>query len=118
MRDQYRVVVIDGGVVEASALHRLAKPVWSDVAIIERSALTAETRWHAGGGVHALDADPNTAALQPSTIDLLSEIEVESGHELSLHMIGGISVASAPVPSRGGTNAPGADRSERANVDR
>ncbi len=96
MRDQYRVVVIGGGVVGASVLYHLAKLGWTDVAIVERSVLTAGSSWHAAGGVHALNADPNIAALQTYTIDLLSEIEAESGHDISLHMTGGISVASAP----------------------
>jgi dimethylglycine dehydrogenase len=96
MRDQYRVVVIGGGVVGASVLYHLAKLGWTDVAILERSVLTAGSSWHAAGGVHALNADPNIAALQTYTIDLLSEIEAESGHDISLHMTGGISVASAP----------------------
>ena len=77
-------------------LYHLAKFGWTDVAIVERSVLTAGSSWHAAGGVHALNADPNIAALQTYTIDLLSEIEAESGHDISLHMTGGISVASAP----------------------
>jgi len=37
------------------------------------------------------------AALQAYTIDLLSEIERESGQSIGLHMTGGITVASAPA---------------------
>jgi len=93
---EYRVVVIGGGVVGASVLYHLAKLGWSDIAILERSVLTAGSSWHAAGGVHALNADPNIAALQAYTIDLLSEIEQESGQNIGMHMTGGISVASAP----------------------
>jgi dimethylglycine dehydrogenase len=97
MRSQYRVVVIGGGVVGASVLYHLAKFGWQDVALFERSVLTAGSSWHAAGGVHALNADPNMAALQAYTIDLLSEIEKESGQDIGLHMTGGITVASAPA---------------------
>ncbi len=97
MKSQYRVVVIGGGVVGVSVLYHLAKFGWSDVALIERSVLTAGSSWHAAGGVHALNADPNMAALQAYTIDLLSEIERESGQSIGLHMTGGITVASAPA---------------------
>jgi dimethylglycine dehydrogenase len=45
--------------------------------------------WHAAGGFHALNADPNMAALQAYTIDLLSEIQEESGQDIGLHMTGG-----------------------------
>ena len=96
MKSEYRVVVIGGGVVGASVLYHLAKLGWSDIAIVERSVLTAGSSWHAAGGIHALNADPNIAALQAYTIDLLSEIEQESGQDIGMHMTGGISVASAP----------------------
>jgi len=95
--DQYRVVVIGGGVVGASVLYHLAKFGWTDVALVERSVLTAGSSWHAAGGVHALNADPNMAALQAYTIDLLKEIGEESGQDIGLHMTGGITVASAPA---------------------
>ncbi|MFT4715134.1 MAG: dimethylglycine dehydrogenase [Paracoccaceae bacterium] len=96
MKESYKVVVIGGGVVGASVLYHLAKFGWSDVAIVERSILTAGSSWHAAGGIHALNADPSMAALQAYTIDLLSEIQEESGQDIGLHMAGGISVASAP----------------------
>jgi len=96
MKDQYRVVVIGGGVVGASVLYHLAKFGWTDVALIERNVLTAGSSWHAAGGIHALNADPNMAALQAYTIDLLSEVEEESGIDIGLHMTGGITVACDP----------------------
>jgi len=97
MKSQYRVVVIGGGVVGASVLYHLAKFGWTDIALLERNVLTAGSSWHAAGGVHALNADPNMAALQAYTIDLLSEIQEESGQDIGLHMTGGITMASAPA---------------------
>lgn len=93
MKSHYRVVVIGGGVVGTSVLYHLAKLGWSDVALIERSVLTAGSSWHAAGGFHALNADPNIAALQAYTIDLLSEIEQESGQSVGMHMTGGLTLA-------------------------
>ncbi len=97
MKSHYQVVVIGGGVVGSSVLYHLAKFGWQDVALLERSVLTAGSSWHAAGGVHALNADPNMASLQAYTIDLLAEIEKESGQDIGLHMTGGITVASAPA---------------------
>ena len=94
MQNQYRVVVIGGGVVGASVLYHLAKFGWTDCAIIEREVLTAGSSWHAAGGIHALNADPNMAALQAYTIDLLAEVEQESGENINLHMTGGITIAT------------------------
>jgi dimethylglycine dehydrogenase len=96
MRSSYRVVVVGGGVVGASVLYHLAKFGWTDVALIERKVLTAGSSWHAAGGIHALNADPNMAAIQAYTIDLLSEVEAESGHNIGLHMTGGITFAADP----------------------
>ena len=96
MKSQYRVVVIGGGVVGCSVLYHLAKLGWTDIALIERNVLTSGSSWHAAGGFHALNADPNIAALQDYTIKLYKEIQAESGQDVGLHMTGGINVASAP----------------------
>src|ERR1700727_1148683 len=97
MKAHYRVVVIGGGVVGASVLYHLTKFGWTDVALVERSVLTAGSSWHAAGGFHALNANPNMALLQAYTIDLLKEVEDESGQSIGMHMTGGIHVASAPA---------------------
>ncbi|MHA6264528.1 GcvT family protein [Arenibacterium sp. CAU 1754] len=96
MKAHYQAVVIGGGVVGASVLYHLAKFGWRDVCLIERSVLTAGSSWHAAGGIHALNADPNIAQLQAYTIDLLSEIEQESGQNIGLHMTGGLTMAGTP----------------------
>ncbi|MCZ7675538.1 MAG: FAD-dependent oxidoreductase [Roseovarius sp.] len=96
MKSHYRVVVIGGGVVGASVLYHPAREGWSDVCLIERKVLTAGSSWHAAGGIHALNADPNIAALQAYTIDLLSVIREESGQNIGLHMTGGMTLAGTP----------------------
>jgi len=96
VKTEYRVVIIGGGVVGASVAYHLTQLGWRDVAIVERSVLTAGSSWHAAGGFHALNADPNIAALQAYTIDLLGKIGDESGIDVKMHMHGGISFASAP----------------------
>lgn len=96
MKSHYRAVVIGGGVVGASVLYHLAKLGWKDVALIERAELTAGSTWHAAGGFHAINADPNIAALQKYTIGLYREIEAESGQNVGLHMTGGVNLAGTP----------------------
>lgn len=96
MKSQYRAVIIGGGVVGASVLYHLAKLGWTDIALIERSELTAGSTWHAAAGFHPLNADPNIAALQAYTIKLYREIEEESGQNVGVHMTGGVSIASTP----------------------
>ncbi|MBS0374263.1 MAG: GcvT family protein [Proteobacteria bacterium] len=96
MKSHYRVVVIGGGIVGASVLYHLAKRGWTDVALIERAELTAGSTWHAAAGFHAINDDPNIAALQTYTIKLYKEIEAESGQSVGMHMPGGYSLATTP----------------------
>ena len=95
MKSHYRVVVIGGGIVGTSVLYHLAKGGWSDVVLIERAELTAGSTWHAAGGFHALNDDPNIAALQGYTIRLYDQIQAESGVSVGMHMTGGISLAAS-----------------------
>lgn len=75
MKTETRVVVIGGGVVGASVLYHLTKVGWTDVMLLERRELTAGSTWHAAGGMHTLNGDPNVARLQQYTIQLYEEIE-------------------------------------------
>ena len=96
MKSRYRAIVIGGGVVGASVLYHLAKCGWSDVALVERAELTAGSTWHAAAGFHALNADPNIAALQDYTIKLYKSLEEETGRSVGLHMTGGVNLAGTP----------------------
>lgn len=96
MKSHYRAVIVGGGVIGASVAYHLTKLGWTDIALLERSVLTAGSSWHAAGGVHTLNADPNVAALQAYTIDLMAEIEKESGQSVGMHMTGGLMLAKNP----------------------
>ncbi len=96
MKDQARVVVIGGGVVGCSVLYHLARAGWTDVLLIERSELTSGSTWHAAGGFHTLNGDPNVAKLQAYTISLYKELEELSGQSCSLHLVGGVMMADSP----------------------
>src|SRR5579875_1229305 len=93
MKSHVQVVVIGGGVVGASVLYHLAKAGWSDVLLIERAELTAGSTWHAAGGMHTVNGDPNVAKLQQYTIELYKEIEDISGQSCGVHITGGIMLA-------------------------
>jgi len=96
MKSQARVVVIGGGVVGCSVLYHLARAGWADVMLLERSELTSGSTWHAAGGCHTINGDPNVAKLQKYTIDLYREIEEASGQSTGFHMTGGVMLASTP----------------------
>ena len=93
MRSTARVVVVGGGVVGASVLYHLTKAGWSDVMLIERDELTCGSTWHAAGGMHTVNGDPNVARLQQYTINLYREIERISGQSCGVHLTGGLMLA-------------------------
>ena len=93
MKSHTKVVVIGGGVVGASVLYHLTKAGWKDVLLIERAELTSGSTWHAAGGMHTVNGDPNVAKLQQYTIELYKEIEKISGQSCGVHITGGIMLA-------------------------
>ena len=80
-----------------------------NVLLIERSELTSGSSWHAAGGFHTLNGDPNVARLQAYTVSLYKELEEISGQSCSLHLTGGVMLADftrahgffAPSPRQG-----------------
>src|SRR6202034_1236885 len=96
MKSHARAVVIGGGVVGCSVLYHLTKAGWKDVVLVERDQLTSGSTWHAAGGFHTLNGDPNVAKLQGYTIGLYDELERISGQSCGLHRSGGLLLAESP----------------------
>ena len=96
MKSHAKAVVIGGGVVGCSALYHLARAGWTDSLLLERSELTSGSTWHAAGGMHTINGDPNVAKLQQYTIDLYKEIEEFSGQATGIHLTGGVMLAATP----------------------
>jgi dimethylglycine dehydrogenase len=95
MKSSAQVVVIGGGVVGCSVLYHLTKAGWKDVVLVERDILTSGSTWHAAGGFHTLNGDPNVAKLQGYTIGLYDELEKISGQACGLHRSGGLILADS-----------------------
>jgi len=94
MKEHTRVVVIGGGIVGAAVLYHLTKLGWSDVVLVERKQLTAGSTWHAAGGFHSMNSDPNVARLQAYGISVYKEVEEISGQDVGMHLTGGINIAA------------------------
>ncbi|MDH3317087.1 MAG: FAD-binding oxidoreductase, partial [Gammaproteobacteria bacterium] len=95
MKSHVQVAVIGGGVVGCSVLYHLTKQGFKDVVLIERAELTSGSTWHAAGGMHTLNSDPNVAKLQDYTIRLYKEIEEISGQSCGVHITGGVLLAGS-----------------------
>ncbi|WP_287179481.1 FAD-binding oxidoreductase, partial [Mesorhizobium sp.] len=94
MKSHAKVVVIGGGVVGCSVLFHLARHGWTDILLLERDELTSGSTWHAAGGMHTINGDPNVAKLQKYTISLYKEIEELSGQATGVHLTGGVLLAA------------------------
>jgi dimethylglycine dehydrogenase len=77
-------------------LYHLTKKGWKDVMLLERDQLTSGSTWHAAGGFHTLNGDPNVAMLQSYTVSLYEELERISGQSCGLHKSPGIMLADTP----------------------
>jgi dimethylglycine dehydrogenase len=93
VKSDAQVVVIGGGVVGVSVLYHLTKAGWKDVLLIERGELTCGSTWHAAGGMHTVNGDPNVAKLQQYTINLYKELEALTGQSCGMHLTGGVMLA-------------------------
>ena len=93
MKSPVQAAVIGGGVVGCSVLYHLTRHGWKDVVLIERAELTSGSTWHAAGGMHTFNNDPNVAKLQDYTLKLYKEIEEISGQSCGIHLTGGLMLA-------------------------
>jgi heterotetrameric sarcosine oxidase gamma subunit len=91
--DKARVVIIGGGIMGCSVAYHLAKGGWSDVVLLERKTLTSGTTWHAAGLVGQLQGSHATTAFASYGVELLKEIEAETGQNPGFRQSGSISIA-------------------------
>jgi dimethylglycine dehydrogenase len=77
---------LEAALLAPRILYHLSKLGCHDAIMLERSELTSGSTWHAAGGMHTINGDPNVAKLQQYTIKLYQEIEELSGQNIGLHM--------------------------------
>ena len=91
--DRAQAVIIGGGIHGCSVAYHLAKAGWSDVILLERKQLTSGTTWHAAGLVGQLQGSHATTAFASYGVELLQEIEAETGQNPGFRQNGSISIA-------------------------
>ena len=89
-----QVVIIGGGIMGCSVAYHLAKAGWSDVVLLERKTLTSGTTWHAAGLVGQLQGSHSTTAFASYGVELMQEIEAETGQNPGFRQSGSISIAT------------------------
>src|SRR5580693_3186979 len=94
MKTHFRVVVIGGGVVGVSTLYHLTKKGWTDVALLERTELTAGSTWHAAGLLPLFNMSYTVGQLHKYSVDLYKRLPAETGQDVSFHVTGNLRLAT------------------------
>ncbi|MGH8140044.1 MAG: GcvT family protein [Steroidobacteraceae bacterium] len=94
MKTHVRVLVIGGGVVGVSTLYHLARKGWTDVALIERTELTAGSTWHAAGLLPLFNMSYTVGQLHKYSVDLYKRLPAETGQDVSFHVTGNLRLAT------------------------
>ncbi len=94
MKSEVEVVVVGGGCVGAAILYGLTRHGCSDVALLERSQLTAGSTWHAAGLLVTFVRSTNISRMTQETIDIYTQVEKEIGSPVGLNKVGQLRVAN------------------------
>jgi dimethylglycine dehydrogenase len=94
VKTHVRVLVIGGGVVGVSTLYHLTKKGWTDVALIERTELTAGSTWHAAGLLPLFNMSYTVGQLHKYSVDLYKRLPQETGQDVSFHVTGNLRLAT------------------------
>jgi dimethylglycine dehydrogenase len=94
VKTHVRVLVIGGGVVGVSTLYHLTKKGWSDVALIERTELTAGSTWHAAGLLPLFNMSYTVGQLHKYSVDLYKRLPAQTGQDVSFHVSGNLRLAT------------------------
>ena len=88
-----RVVVIGGGIAGCSTLYHLTQLGWTDVALVERDALTSGSTWHAAAQVTQFGGNQTMIGLKQHSIKLYQELAKDEDHPFFYDITGGMRTA-------------------------
>jgi dimethylglycine dehydrogenase len=95
MQRYARAVVVGGGCVGAGILYGLTRRGWSDVALLERTQLTAGSTWHAAGLVPSYTRNFNIGRMIAKTIEIYEGLEADTGQSVGWHKCGQLRLANS-----------------------
>ncbi|TRC96904.1 FAD-dependent oxidoreductase [Mesorhizobium sp. WSM4303] len=94
MLGNVRAVVVGGGCVGAGILYGLAKRGWSDVALLERTQLTAGSTWHAAGLIPSYARSLSVGRMIAKSIEIYEGLEAETGQKVGWRKCGQLRIAN------------------------
>ena len=90
------VIVVGGGIIGSSIALHLARSGLDDVVLLERNAVTSGTTWHAAGLIASARGSLALTELARYGPDFYTDLEAQTGVELSVTRSGSLSIARRP----------------------
>lgn len=87
-----QVAIVGGGIIGCATAYHLAKAGWS-ATVFERKKLASGTTWHAAGLVSETQDVPAMTALAKYGIDLMENLETETGQNTGFRRNGSLTLA-------------------------
>ena len=94
MTDQFRAVVIGGGIVGCGTLYHLTRLGWTDSLLVEKTELTSGSTWHAAGNVTFFGHYPSITRLYVESLASYLAAQKESEISIGFHKAGSLRLAT------------------------
>jgi glycine cleavage system aminomethyltransferase T/glycine/D-amino acid oxidase-like deaminating enzyme len=92
---EFRAVVIGGGVGGTSIAYHLAELGWNDVVLLDRSGLTSGSTFHSAGLVGQLRSSVSLTRMMMYSVELYRRLGAETGVDPGWHEVGSLRLASS-----------------------
>jgi heterodisulfide reductase subunit A-like polyferredoxin len=90
-----KVVIVGGGVIGTSVAYHLTQLGWKEVVLLEQGQLGGGTSWHAAGLVGRLRTSNSMTRINKYTVELYSQLQLETGHSVGWKQVGSLIVAKS-----------------------
>jgi 4-methylaminobutanoate oxidase (formaldehyde-forming) len=94
--EEFRAVVIGGGVAGASIAYHLADRGWREVLLVDRSELTSGSTFHSAGLVGQLRSSISLTRMMMYSVERYRRLLDETGVDPSWQEVGSLRLASSP----------------------
>ena len=94
--EEFRAVVIGGGVAGTSITYHLAELGWNDVVLLDRDLLTSGSTFHSAGLVGQLRSSVSLTRMMMYSAELYRRLHAETGVDPDWHEVGSLRLASSP----------------------
>ena len=93
--EEFRAVVIGGGVAGTSIAYHLAARGWNEVLLVDRGELTSGSTFHSAGLVGQLRSSVTLTRMMMHSVELYRRLAKETGLEPGWHEVGSLRLASS-----------------------